>query len=620
MPVVPSHYIIRSGEVVTFKIFVEEVEINSSYQIMSISIIKEFNKISHAEIRLLDGSVSTQDFEISNTEDFIIGKNVEIQAGYHGENTSIFKGVIVKHGIKILEHEGSYLNITLKNKAYKSSLVRNNNVFSQKTDSAIIEEIIDKYGLDKEVDATDVNHESVMQFNCSDWDFINMRAEANAKLVYTHDDKIVIKKPDLSVDAVLNMQYGSDMLEFEAEMDGRTSFTNYKASSWNFQDQEIREVQQASDTNEIQQGNLTAAGIAETLSQEQFNININTSLKEESEISKLTDAYIQKNNLSRINGRVKSFGIAEIQPGDIIELSGVGERFNGKALVSGVCHSINGGLWETDIQFGLNSRTFAEKYDNIIDRQANGLLPAVNGLQTGKVIQLQDDPLGEHRILIKLPIITEGDNTFWARVATLDAGNGRGTYFRPEIEDEVIVGFIDDDPNNAVILGMLNSSALPAPVAAEDSNNIKGIYTRGQMKLEFDDDKKSILLQTLTGNKIHISETQQGIFIEDEGGNKITLDTSGINLEDLNSNKVTLDSNGLKLQNSAGSEVSITSSGLKIMSSGTIEIQGAQVKISAASINLDAAMTSTSGVIQTNTLIATTVVGSSYTPGAGNVW
>jgi len=102
------------SDVPSFKILVETKEINSAYRVMNLSVTKEFNKITHAEINLLDGSVSKEDFNVSNTDDFIIGKNVEIQAGYHGQNSTIFKGIIIKHGIKILENKGSSLNIILK--------------------------------------------------------------------------------------------------------------------------------------------------------------------------------------------------------------------------------------------------------------------------------------------------------------------------------------------------------------------------------------------------------------------------------------------------------------------------------------------------------------------------
>jgi len=56
-------------------------------------------------------------------------------------------------------------------------------------------------------------------------------------------------------------------------------------------------------------------------------------------------------------------------------------------------------------------------------------------------------------------MISTSDDGIWARISTLDAGKQRGTFFRPEIGDEVIVGFLNDDPRYPVVLGMVNSSA-----------------------------------------------------------------------------------------------------------------------------------------------------------------
>jgi len=119
----------------------------------------------------------------------------------------------------------------------------------------------------------------------------------------------------------------------------------------------------------------------------------------------------------------------------------------------------------------------------------------------------------------------------WARLATLDAGKERGTFFRPEIDDEVIVGFLNDDPRHPIVLGMCHSSAKPAPEAAKDDNHLKGYISREKMKLTFDDEKKIIALETPGGNKITLSDEDKGIILEDQNGNKITLNDSGIKIE-----------------------------------------------------------------------------------------
>ncbi|TEB40308.1 Rhs element Vgr protein, partial [Flavobacterium circumlabens] len=92
--------------------------------------------------------------------------------------------------------------------------------------------------------------------------------------------------------------------------------------------------------------------------------------------------------------------------------------------------------------------------------------------------------------------INNEEQGIWCRVASPDAGENRGFFFRPEIEDEVIIGFINEDPNNAIVLGMLHSSGKPAPITAADANHQKGIVTRSEMKVVFDDEKKSIGIET----------------------------------------------------------------------------------------------------------------------------
>ena len=101
----------------------------------------------------------------------------------------------------------------------------------------------------------------------------------------------------------------------------------------------------------------------------------------------------------------------------------------------------------------------------------------------------------------------------------------------PEIDDEVVLGFVNDDPRHGIILGMLHSQSMPAPVTASDDNNEKGFYTRSKMKLVFDDDKKSITIITPKKKSIVISDDDGSIILSDELDNKITMDSDGITIE-----------------------------------------------------------------------------------------
>jgi len=58
---------------------------------------------------------------------------------------------------------------------------------------------------------------------------------------------------------------------------------------------------------------------------------------------------------------------------------------------------------------------------------------------------------------------------------------------------------------------------------------------------------------------------------------------------------------------------------LEVDAGDRLEVEANAVEVVAPSVNVDSAMARFSGVVQCDTLIANSVVGSSYTPGAGNV-
>jgi uncharacterized protein involved in type VI secretion and phage assembly len=157
-----------------------------------------------------------------------------------------------------------------------------------------------------------------------------------------------------------------------------------------------------------------------------------------------SSAEVQKQRLAKVRGRVRCRGTHLVRPGDTIAIGGLGDRFNGEVYTAAVQHFVAAGDWQTDLQFGMDPAWFADQH-MVSSSPAAALLPSVSGLQTGVVTDIQD-PLGEERIRINLPLVSPSGEGIWARQTKPDAGNDRGSLFRPEIGDEVIVGFLNDDP------------------------------------------------------------------------------------------------------------------------------------------------------------------------------
>lgn len=569
-----------ASDLPTKTILVNGTAVAASYKVVSVRVIHAAHKIPEAEILLLDGDAAAETFEASNGADFMPGVSIEIKAGYHGEEETIFKGMIVKQGVKILQGRSSVLQITAKHEIFKTSLTRKNSSFKEQKDSEVIESLLTGT---KEVEATSITHKHLLQPFCTDWDFINLRAEANGLFVLPKHDTILIKKPVLDAEAVLSLYYGSSILEFEAEMDARSCYSEIKVSGWNIADQEIVEATASNEWNGKEPGNFTANDAADAVGNSEAALFWQGDTSSD-HLDVVAKALMIRHHLGKIRGRAQCIGFATIWPGDIVELNGVGDRYNGKAFVTAVQHSITEGKWDTDIQFGWQHKPYANRYTDICAKPALGYMPGISGLQIGIVKKLAEDPLSEFRVLVQLPTQGGADEAIWARVATLDAGKERGSYFRPEIDDEVIVGFIDDNPLHAVIIGAVHSSKNASPVTPADDNHIKGFYSREKMKWQFDDEKKEFVFDTPAGNKILVSEDQKGITLEDQNGNKIVMNDSGIEITSSKdfivkaTGDIKLEGTNAEIKANAQYKAS-GSAGAELSSSAVTNVKGSMVNI-----------------------------------------
>jgi uncharacterized protein involved in type VI secretion and phage assembly len=155
----------------------------------------------------------------------------------------------------------------------------------------------------------------------------------------------------------------------------------------------------------------------------------------------------------------------------------------------------------------------------------------------------------------------------------------------------VVIGFLNDDPRHPIVLGMCHSSAKPAPEPAEDVNDRKGYVSREKMRIVFDDEKKSIALDTPAGNMLSLSEDDHGIHINDQNGNTVTLDDSGITIESAKdlvlkaAKDIKIEGMNIEVKAQAGFKAAGTSSAelsgasTTIKGSATTVIQGGVVQI-----------------------------------------
>ena len=215
----------------------------------------------------------------------------------------------------------------------------------------------------------------------------------------------------------------------------------------------------------------------------------------------------------------------------------------------------------------------------------------LNAGYLARVVSL-DDPEGLNRVQVRL-IAYDGvdgqDAPLWARVVAPFAGKDRGAFFMPDVDDEVVVVFTSGDTRFPLVLGGVwnGTSTSPADLAPE-GNRYKRIRSKNGITITLDDQQgqETLTLETPGGQSLTLKDGPGSVTCEDSNGNSVKMEAAGITVQ----------------------------------AASKVKIQAATVEVSAGLVTVDTAMAKFSGVVKCEVLIATSVVSSSYTPGAGNIW
>ncbi|MEX8518889.1 MAG: type VI secretion system tip protein VgrG [Leptothrix sp. (in: b-proteobacteria)] len=503
-------------------------DVSEALRLVSVTVQRTLNRVPTATLVLSDGDMPDQDFPLSDAETFKPGAEIVIKAGYDSEEKVIFSGVAIKHSLSIRGENDARLVVECRDKAVKMTIGRKSTVHVDKTDSQVFSTLIGAAGLSADVTATSHQHKGLVQHYCSDWDFMLARAEANACVVSVVDGKVTVGPPRTNGSAVLAVGYGDTLMEFQADLDARHQYAAVKAQAWDMKSQAVVTSSEVKPQVLGAQGNIDGPKLAKVSSPALVGLQTGA-LWPKDTLESWAKAQQLKSGLSRLRGSMRFQGSALAQVNAMIELKGVGTRFSGTVYITGVRHQIEDGTWTTEAEFGAPIEWFAERND-LQAPAASGLVPAISGLHAGVVMKLDSDPAGEHRVQVKVP--SAGlDSGIWARLLQFHASNGFGAFFLPEIGDEVLLGWFNNDPDFPVVLGSLYSSQRTPPYALAAANNTKAIVTRSKCKLEIDDEKKIVTLLTPGNNKVVISDEGKSIELLDQNGNKVRLTPEGITLD-----------------------------------------------------------------------------------------
>jgi uncharacterized protein involved in type VI secretion and phage assembly len=195
----------------------------------------------------------------------------------------------------------------------------------------------------------------------------------------------------------------------------------------------------------------------------------------------------------------------------------------------------------------------------------------IAGVVVGVVTNNQD-PEKMGRVKVKFPWLSDEDESDWARVATPMAGNGRGVFFLPEVEDEVLVAFQYGDPRFPYVVGALwNGTDAPPADNADGKNSLRVIKSRSGhvLRLTDEDGKEKIEVIDKTGKNSIVIDTSQ---------NTLTITADKDIVLSAPQGTIKLDAQKVEIKSSADAKVE-AGAGMDLKASGQMTVKGATVNI-----------------------------------------
>jgi len=537
--------------------------------LVSVEVVREVGRIPHATLVLDDGDVPGRRLAMLDDAALAPGAAVTVGVRVDETTTPLFAGLVAR--VRLAVRGGvPRVVVECKDRAWALTRPRRSAIYPESNDADAVATVLARAGIAAGAfDGDGVVHPELVQWDATDWDFILARAEANGLAVTVKDGALSMRTWAQPGAPALDLELGRDPVEeIELDLDAGGLGEDVAAVGWDPAAGELTDPA-AAPAFALDQGDLDPAAVAADLGLGATTLAHLAPLPP-AELRAWAGGRLARERLAMLRGRVRIAG-TDVEPLATVKLAGVGARFAGTATVGGVRHLVEDNAWTTDVQLGLPAPS------PLSARDAGAVpLPPARGLVVGLVeAAAEDDPAGERRVRVRLPgLVAGGDATgaVWARLATPEAGAERGVLFRPREGDEVVVGFLADDPRAPVVLGaMFGSRTAPyAPFAAADAEVARGFGSKAaSVEMIEGEDKASLRIRLGKSSlTLALAEGAESIVLEDANGNALAMDKDGVRLKSAKAFAV-----------EASGEAGIKGSALSLEASGEAKLKGASVAL-----------------------------------------
>lgn len=436
---------------------------------------------------------------------FDLGTPLEI----YQNKTALFKGYLLRKQIHL---QGKIWSVVLeaRHALQKLTLSPHNRVFQQQDDNTVLKTLLQGAGIKLTQRATtqlSSKQDQLIQFRVSDWQFIRSRLlSTNCWLLGDAVSDSATISP-LAVAAAAEQTLERDggkysLYEINLHFDNRYTLASLSLQGWDVAQQQLTPEQKTqANTFKPWQPTVMPTQFADW----QQNTAIAFSHLPEASLNTLANAWVNYRQLTTLQGNILLAGTHDFSVGQSIKLHGFGSSMDGTALVSGISQLFTSEQgWRTELSLGMPPSLFEP-------------IPPVRSLHIGIAAEYAADPQHLDRLAIHLPALQLPGVTLYARLSKPWASKASGFCFYPEPGDELIVGFIENDPRYPIILGALHNPVNVAPFPPDEKNNRKALVVNKA-------DKTHALTMDIEKDTLTLAQQKNTLTLAEETG--VAIDTT----------------------------------------------------------------------------------------------
>jgi len=461
--------------------------------------------------------LNNADLQFTDSPLFDVGKTVEIYMGYADELEPMMLGEITAISPSFPQGGAPTISITGYDKSHR---MRHNSpsrfTFKYMNDSLIAAQIAAENLLIPVIDPAPMPPRESVQQTSSDWALLKELADRNFFRVYVYWDKLYFRFPRPQTEMV-TLEWGKNLCSFNPRLSTSAQFGIQIIRGYDYKLAQkivaiLPAVSLGSDLDSLTE-RLGSSFIDQLV---QFGRNV---IRDQPVDNFIDATILAKSILKQIleglyEGSGSCIGLPKLRAGDTVNVVGVGKRFSGNYTLSKVTHTINESGYQTSFEV---TQRFSTDLLQLLRKEISET-PSPNrqepssGVVIGKV-ENNVDPEGLGRVQLSFPHLSDVNLSNWARIATLMAGGGLadswGTYFLPDIGDEVLVVFEQGNINQPIVIGSLWNGLSRPPEKNLGLNEKKVIKTRSGHTITFNDmtGLEEIMIKHKIGSSIKLSST-----------------------------------------------------------------------------------------------------------------